>query len=370
MNGQALNHKSGITQPAVARPIQPTKTPAAFNVGASHPQMGVQRAMSPFAPQPQRAQTTAVLSSRPPAPPVYRPQAAVQRAVLPVARPPLLPTKAVSSVGSRPPAPPVYRPQAAVQRAVSPVAHPMAQRQQTFPVFSSRPSVPAPFKVTPGGSPLGQQRPGLVAPQHRHQFAIQPFAPHLRNPQHAISQLHNPAFLAGGVVQPYGQVIQPSWFWDYAGYITDAISSATTISGIISALVVASGATGWGWLVPLILPAVGTLINTLIGIRAKRTNNEDKLGQKDAEWVDWMNALVPFIQTVVAAVFGLGIAQSDNATLKWVASAITSLLLIAAEALRVNFGITRESLYRNVYEKVKSCCPSCNRGEQTALLGN
>jgi len=341
-------------------------------------QAGPRTTPPPVAPPVHQGRMAPASASRPPAPAVYRPQTSVQRALPQVAFPRPQRTQSVVASIPRPTAPAVYRPQTSVQRAVPQVALPLPQQAQRGAVSASRVLSLAPAAIRPAGQPVAGpsvtpwRSPLGQAVRHQQQFAIQPFAAHLRHPpQYPAAQTNPSAFLAGGVVQPYGQVIQPWSFWDVAGYVTDAISSVTTVSGIISAFVVASGATGWGWLVPLLLPAVGTLINTLIGIRAKRTGNEAQLGQKDAEWIDWLNALLPFIQTAVAAVFGLGISQSDSETLKWIASAITSLLLIAAEALRVNFTLDRDSLYREVWNKIKSCCPGCcGAGERAPLLGN
>lgn len=360
MPGQIMNPRSGITQSPVARPVPQTKAPAVFNAAASRPQATVQRASAPAAHQHLRAQAITVSQLRPPAPPVYRPQAAVQRAVPSVVRPPIAQTRAVSPSIPRMPGPAVYHPQAAVQRTISSVARPVAQQPRTSPVGTPRPFPVAALGTAPAFSPFAQQRPVLVPPQHGHgqRLAIQPFAPHLRQPQQAISQFRSPDFVAGGVgvVQPHGPVVQLWDFWGVAGYVTDAISFVGTVSGIISAFVLASNAASWGWLVPLMLPAISTLINTIIGIRAKRTGNEAQLGLKDSEGVDYLNALIPFFQAVVPLVLGVGEVQLDSPAFKWIAAAATSLMLIIAEFLRVKVTLNRDSLYKKIWNKLASCC--------------
>ena len=345
MNGRSVNQAGkwqagpNTTQPIVVRPAHQARMPS--NSGVRPPQV------PHFVPQPRHPQTVVVSASRPSAPAVYRPQATAQRAIASVAGPALQQKRAVSASALRPPAPPVYRPQAAVQRAV-----PLHQRPHPATPFAPQTQRPSTF-AQPAATP---PRSGPGAP-YQPQFTIQPFAPHLLRPPSVSSLPGNSALLTGGVVQRHDQVIQP---WKYMGYVTDAISSVAIVGEIIAAIVAAGGATGWGWLVPLLLPALGVLVNGFISYRAESTGQQGFLGEKDTPGTRLMYKVMTFIQLATAATFGVALALHDkNTTLKALAALTTSVVYIVAEILRVNVGLSRKSLYREVWQMIQKCCPWC-----------
>ena len=308
------------------------------------------------------------------APPVYRPQAAasvIARKPMPVAgvvrqavsfapktvaspqlnalrvSPPVInrAQRATQTLTARVPAAlcaPVYRPAvitavpAQIQRAAAPSLHPTHPRLRSPVAVANpyRPHVTGNLQMRPAGLPL--VRPTQV----------------------------------GSAIQRYGNVIQPG-FWDYAGYLTDGLSIISIVSQITAAIALTAGAASWGWLVPLALPLVASLVTDILKIEAKEQGQADALKSKEGRMASYEPSIAKFVTGVTTAVFAIAKTAVAWTGWGWVITALTAIIQIVLEIVRVR-NVDRDTLYgvikRAVESTVESCKGSCCGGERQALL--
>lgn len=166
-------------------------------------------------------------------------------------------------------------------------------------------------------------------------------------------------------IQPYGVVIQPG-FWDWAGYLTDVLSASSVITTIIGAFYAASTASGWGWLIPLAIPLVSSLVTDVLKIEAKQQNvDPNPFPEKDGRWAKYEPVLTKFVTSLTLVVMGVAKRGDTWGGWGWLIAAFTSLIQIALEVVRVR-NVDRDTIYGVVFKAVQRCCQS--RGENAQLL--
>jgi hypothetical protein len=304
----------------------------------------------------------------------------------------------------RSPAPAVYRPQAVTANTASPrvvgvagapgrTAQPAPQgfprAQASPPALMAAAKMPSPtVRVNPTPPAFRPQVQPMAAAANRAktpmpfpyapQRTVQPMrvggAPPVYNPR-AVNNLQlmpMPAFNYGPAgssyaVQCYGNVIQPG-FWDYAGYLSDFLSVSGAVALVVAGFATAAGATGWGWLAPLLYSPLTTLLNAFIEIEAKQQGEENRLKTKTGRLAAYEPAIAAFVTTGLSTVFAVAQFSTSWGGWGWVIAAFTLFVQLALEAVRVR-NVDRETLYELIWSKMKACpCMSAGANEQTQLI--
>ena len=300
---------------------------------------------------------------RSPAPPVYRPQTVTANAA----------SHGVAGVAGVPgrtvqPAPQAFSRAQASPPALIPVAKMPSPtiRTNTAPVF--RPQVQP---MAAAANRLKTPMPFPYAPQPTVQPMRVGSAPPVYNPR-AVNNLQlmpSPAFNYGPAgssyaVQCYGNVIQPG-FWDYAGYLSDFLSVSGAVALVIAGFATAAGATGWGWLAPLLYSPLTTLLNAFIEIEAKQQGEEERLKTKTGRLAAYEPAIATFVTTGLSTVFAVAQFSTSWGGWGWIIAAFTLFVQLALEAVRVR-NVDRETIYGLIKSKVEGCLPA--RADQQPLL--
>jgi hypothetical protein len=177
----------------------------------------------------------------------------------------------------------------------------------------------------------------------------------------AAGSFVNPMVL-NPAIQCYGNVIQPD-FWDYTGYVTDALSILGTVAQIIAAISVAAGAQGWGWIVPIALPLCAQFVSGILKVQDEKHN--DVLKEQEGWVKDYGQHITTFVTGITFGVLTLAKENSNWGGWSAMIAVVTSLIYLALEFLRVR-SVDRQTLYGLVKDAVSTCC---NRGgDQQALL--
>ena len=159
--------------------------------------------------------------------------------------------------------------------------------------------------------------------------------------------------------------------WDM---ISDFVTIGSLVATATSIIAKAASASGIGWFVPIALGLVGKFAADMMKTWGKTSESTASDNEKRKQ--DTITSITTLLGAAAVGLVGV-LHNSDDKTLKVTTSVITLAFMTVLEFLRVHY-MTRESIYKVVWDKVKSLSLKAwdkvknlknGSGEDQSLLG-